>query len=125
VFSLCDERDIRNVVRASDAAPLGSYPRLMSRTGREHTMKRTVVILGAAAAMVAAPAVASAGTSPQLVKPAPAKPAIVKSAVVKSAKLNRQRAARLPAREVSFQSSYDSRSGQTMYRLGNSGLWMQ
>jgi hypothetical protein len=75
---------------------------MKDRTGREHTMKRIVVILGVAAAMVAAPSVASAGTS--------ATP---------------QKKARIPAFELSLQSTHDDRSGQTIYRLGNSGLWMQ
>jgi hypothetical protein len=74
----------------------------MGRTRREHTMKRTIVIIGVAAAMAVAPAVASAaGNSPQRVKRTPAKPAAV------------------------LQTTQDDRSGQTLYRLGDSGLWMQ
>ncbi|MGH3079259.1 MAG: hypothetical protein ACRDPZ_13895 [Gaiellaceae bacterium] len=64
-------------------------------------MKRTIVIIGVAAAMAVAPAVASAGNSPQRVKRTPAKPAAV------------------------LQTTQDDRSGQTLYRLGDSGLWMQ
>ena len=64
-------------------------------------MKRTIVILGVAAAMAVAPSVASAATSAQKVKRTPAKPAAV------------------------LQTTVDDRSGQTIYRLGDSGLWMQ
>jgi hypothetical protein len=32
---------------------------------------------------------------------------------------------RVPAYEVIFQTTNDDRSGQPLYRLGNSGLWMQ
>lgn len=66
-------------------------------------MKRTVLILGTAAALLAAPSVASAGTP----------------------NAHPQKAGRVPAFEVSLQSIQDDRSGQTLYRLGNSGLWMQ
>ena len=62
-------------------------------------MKRIALILGVTAAL-AVPSVASAGTSPQKVK-------------------------RVPAFESSLQISQDDRSGQTVYRLGSSGLWMQ
>ncbi len=65
-------------------------------------MKRIALILGVAAtaALAAVPSVASAGTSPQKAK-------------------------RIPAFEQSLQISQDDRSGQTVYRLGNTGLWMQ
>jgi hypothetical protein len=85
-------------------------------------MKRIVATLGVTAAMAVAPSVASAGTSPQLVKPAQAKPAVVE---VKSVKLSPQRAARMHAAELTLQLAYDDRSGRTLYRLGNSGLWME
>ena len=62
-------------------------------------MKRIALILGVVAAL-AVPSVGSAGTSPQKVK-------------------------RVPAVESSLQISRDDRSGQTVYRLGSSGLWMQ
>jgi hypothetical protein len=62
-------------------------------------MKRLVVILGITAAL-ATPSIASAAKSPQKVK-------------------------RVPAFEVIFQTTTDDRSGQQLYRLGNSGLWMQ
>lgn len=62
-------------------------------------MKRIALILGVTAAL-AVPSVGSAGTSPQKVK-------------------------RVPAFESSLQISQDDRSGQTLYRLGSSGLWMQ
>lgn len=78
-------------------------------------MKRTVVILGVTAAMAVAPAAASAGTSSQSVKPA----------FAKSLRSSPQRAARLPAFERNLQIASDSRSGRTVYRLGNSGLWME
>jgi hypothetical protein len=71
----------------------------MSRTGKEHTMKRTIVILGVTAAMVIAPAVASAGNSPRT----PAKS--TKSPL-----------------SVTLQIKQDG--GQTLYRLGNSDRWM-
>jgi hypothetical protein len=66
-------------------------------------MKRTAVILGVAAAMgVFAPAAVGAkGQSDGL-------------PVVKPAKTDR-----------SLHTTYNSRSGQTMYRLGNSGQWME
>jgi hypothetical protein len=105
----------------------------MSRQGREHIMKRTVVILGVTAAMAVAPAVASAGTSPQsskiasakpaIFKPMPVRPALVRSLAIRS--LRSQKAALLPAAVLSLQSTYDDRSGHTLYRLGNSGLWME
>ena len=78
-------------------------------------MKRTVVILGVAAAMAIAPAAASAGASSQSVKPA----------FAKTSSSSPQRAARLPAFERSLQIASDSRSGRTVYRLGNTGLWME
>ena len=58
-------------------------------------MKRTIVILGVAAAMAVAPSVASAATSAQKVKRTPAKPTAV------------------------LQTTVDDRSGQTIYRLGD------
>ena len=63
-------------------------------------MKRIALILGVTAAMAVAPSVASAGNSPQKAK-------------------------RVPAFETSLQMSQDGRSGQTLYRLGDTGLWMQ
>ena len=63
-------------------------------------MKRIVLILGVTAAMAVAPSVAAAGNSPQ-------------------------KANRVPAFETSLQVSQDDRSGQTRYRLGDTGLWMQ
>jgi hypothetical protein len=69
-------------------------------TEREHTMKRIAFILGVVAAVAAMPSVASAGNSPQ-------------------------KKARIPAFELSLQTTNDDRSGQTLYRLGSSGLWMQ
>jgi len=65
-------------------------------------MKRVVLILGvtATAALAVVPSLASAGNAPQKAK-------------------------RVPAFEQSLQISQDDRSGQTVYRLGNTGLWMQ
>ena len=65
-------------------------------------MKRIALILGvtAAAALAVVPSVASAGSSPQKAK-------------------------RVPAFEQSLQISQDDRSGQALYRLGDTGLWMQ
>lgn len=66
-------------------------------------MKRTAIVVGVAAAMgILAPAAAGA-TSHSDGLP-----------VVKIAKLDR-----------SLQTTHNSRSGRTMYRLGNSGLWME
>ena len=59
----CHERDTRNVACANDTERRGSYSRFMTnRTGREHIMKRTAIILGIAAAMGVAPSVAAAGS---------------------------------------------------------------
>jgi hypothetical protein len=60
--SLCDERDIRNVVSANDTQPISPYARSMKdRTRREHTMKRIAAILAAAVAIGIVPSVAAAG----------------------------------------------------------------
>ena len=69
-------------------------------------MKRTLVVLGVTAAVAVAPSVASAGTPPQ-------------------SKSSPEKAVRLPAAELSLQMAHDSRSGHTLYRLGNFGLWME
>lgn len=67
-------------------------------------MKRIFVILGVTAAVAVAPSVASAGGTTSL--PQNARP---------------------PAPVAGFilQISTDSRSGHTLYRLGNKGLWME
>ena len=67
-------------------------------------MKRIIVILGVTAAMAIAPSVASAGgtsSGPQNGRP---------STLVAGS---------------TFQTSTDSRSGHTLYRTGNTGLWME
>jgi hypothetical protein len=66
-------------------------------------MKRILIALGVTAAMAVAPSVASAGTS---------------------SKASPQQA-RLPVSGFIVQTTTDSRSGRTLYRLGNSGLWME
>jgi hypothetical protein len=77
-------------------------------------MKRMFVILGVTAAMAVAAPVASAGTSAESVR----------SAVSKSMRSSPEKAGRLPAVELVLHSATDGRSGQTLYRLGSSGLWM-
>ena len=67
-------------------------------------MKRILITLGVTAAMALAPSVASAGTS---------------------SNASPQRQARPPESGFFLRISTDSRSGHTVYRLGNSGLWME
>jgi hypothetical protein len=106
---MCDERHIRGVVRANDAAPRGSYPRLMSRTGEEHTMKgtikRTAVTLGVAAALgvFATNATAASGQS--------------------GGQADALKAARKAAASLSLSTA--NGPGGAKYRLGDKGLWMQ
>lgn len=74
-------------------------------------MKRTAVIIGIAAAMgVFAPVAAGAAGQSDgqaVVKPAAGKRTLpVNSALI-------------------LHSAYNSRTGGTMYRLGNTGLWME
>ena len=67
-------------------------------------MKRILVILGVTAAMAIAPSVASAGgtsSGPQIGRPS------------------------APVAGSTLQISTDSRSGHTLYRTGNTGLWME
>jgi hypothetical protein len=78
------------------------------------SVRSTVVVLGVATAMAVAPAVASAaGTAPQPTKPAKAK------------KSSPQGTAGKTAVTIGLQSTRDDRSGNTRYRLGDSGLWME
>jgi hypothetical protein len=94
-------------------------------------MKRTA-ILAIAAAMVIAPSVAAAASSAS-VRPAPVKPALVKSMPVKPALLRHillrasspQKAGRLGSANLSLQVKLDGRSGHTLFRLGDTGLWME
>lgn len=70
-------------------------------------MKRTAVIVGIAVAMgVFAPVAAGAAGQSDGQAPIAKKTLPVKSALI-------------------LHSAYNSRTGQTMYRLGNSGLWME
>jgi hypothetical protein len=96
----------------------------------EHTMKRLAVILGVAAAMGVTPSVAAAASSAQPVKPAlfkpmPVKPVLAKRLGLKALTFSSLKVARQPAVELTLQTSYDDRSGSTLYRLGNTGLWME
>jgi hypothetical protein len=69
-------------------------------------MKRILVILGVTAAMAVAPSVSSAGTS--------------------SLKLSPQNVrSPVPVAGFILQIKTDSRSGHTLYRTGNTGLWME
>lgn len=74
-------------------------------------MKRAAVVVGIAAAMgVFAPL--AAGSAGQSDGQAVVKPPVVKRTLpVKSS--------------LVLHSAYNGRSGRTMYRLGNSGLWME
>jgi hypothetical protein len=84
---------------------------MTSDEGKGHTMKRTAVVIGIVAAMGVFAPVAT-GAANQSEGQAVAKPAIGKRTLpVKSA--------------LVLQSAYNSRTGGTMYRLGNSGLWME
>ena len=68
-LALCNDGDIRNVARVSDAALRGFYSRDMTdRTRREHTMKRIATIGAVITAFAIAPSIASAGNVAQ-VKP--------------------------------------------------------
>jgi hypothetical protein len=109
---LCDERYIRDVAGARDTGIDCAYLRLMtSNEQKGHTMKRTAVIVGIAAAMgVFAPV--AAGAAGQSDGQAVVKPPVVKRTLpVKSALI--------------LHSAYNSRTGRAMYRLGNTGLWME
>jgi hypothetical protein len=78
---------------------------------KEHSMNRTAVVLGIAAAMgVFAPA--AIGSTGQQVGQEVGKPAAGKKLLpVKSA--------------LTFHTARNSRTGQPMYRLGDTGLWME
>ena len=67
-------------------------------------MKRILITLGVTAAMAVAPSVASAGTS---------------------SNASPQRQVRPPESGFILSTSTDSRSGRTLYRLGNRGIWME
>ena len=102
---VCDERYVRNVAGANDTGIDCAYLRLMTSHERKgHTMNRTAVILGVAAAMgvFASAAAGSTGQSEGL--------PIVKSAAAKP----------LPV----LRTQYNSQSGLMLYRFGDRGLWM-
>ena len=115
-------RDTRNVACTNDTEARGSYSRFMTnRTGREHTMKRTAIILGIAAAMGVAPSVAAAGSvTGQVVKPQLVKAQIVKAQIVKpqlvKPQLVKAQIVRPQARPT-IQAAIDSR-GQSVWRAG-------
>jgi hypothetical protein len=80
---------------------------MTSDEGKEHTMKHIAVVIGIAAAMGVFAPVAAGSAGKSVAKPAIGKRTLpVNSALV-------------------LQSAHNSRTGQTMYRLGNSGLWME
>lgn len=111
--SPCDERYVRTVACANDAGIDCAYRRLNGHKAHrgEHTMKHTAVILGVAAAMGVF-ASGAAGSTGQPVKKGIAKPAVVKRTLPVS-----------PA--LVLRTAHNSRTGQTVYRLGDKGLWME
>jgi hypothetical protein len=62
---------------------------------------------------------------PALFKPMPVKPVLAKRLGLKALTFSSLKDARQPAVELTLQTSYDDRSGRTLYRLGNTGLWME
>jgi hypothetical protein len=75
---MCHERDTPSVADANDNRFGRSYSRPMTARRREQKMKRTAVILGAAAAFGVAPAIAAGAHEPQV------ESQIVRSQVVRS-----------------------------------------
>jgi hypothetical protein len=86
---LCNERDIRNVVRINDTGAARSYALPMTdRIGKEHTMKRiaTLGVVVTAFAVAPASALAGGGNFAAQVKPQ------VSAQVVRAQVANAQRA---------------------------------
>jgi hypothetical protein len=82
---VCDERDTRNVACANDTALAGSYARGMTdRTGRDHTVKRIVIVLGVVAAFGALPSVAAGANGTQVVRAQVVESQVARSLVVES-----------------------------------------
>jgi hypothetical protein len=93
--------------------------------------KKLVLVLSLTAAAAGsmssadAAAVKPALVKPALFKPMPVKPVLVRSLRSRSLSVSPLKAARQSSSDLSLQTTYDDRSGHTLYRLGNKGMWME